>query len=255
MSELLEEFVAHLVEFSIEDENGARRLPPERDLGEALQMSRGALREKLSQLDVLGVLRRRQGDGTYLEVPDLQFVRSYFTLLRILGHLDDTQFDDARIMLEITAVAAAATLVRPSDIEVLRALVAVMIAHTKAGDAEKALISDIEFHSRIYEIVDNPIFNMLNEGLSHVLRDTLRTRRALALSIETPEPDGSFNTDNVHIAIVDALEARDPEGARAAMRQHFDDYSLLVLHGHGQKHHAVTATADPTRAVIEGDHS
>ena len=235
MGEPLEEFVSKLISLSVVDETGAARLPPERELGVALGISRGALREQLSQLDSLGALRRRRGHGSYLDAPDVSFIRTYFALMRQLNRLSDDEFSSARAMLEAMVSGTAAILATESDVQVLRDLVYKMIAHTRAGDAEKALEADMEFHSYLYTIVDNPIFNMMNEGLSHVLRDNMRARRALAISIESPSTDGSMNTDAVHFEIVKAIEAHDADAANAAMRRHFDDFSLLALRARSEE--------------------
>ena len=229
LSDRLELFVTRLLDLSTEDETGAKRLPPERELGSSLDMSRGALREQLSQLENLGVLRRRQGHGTYIDAPDVAFIRTYFTLMRQLDYLSDDQFATARALLEETIAAAAATAATDEDVTVLRSLVEDMIDLTAADDSTGALEADLEFHNRLYAIVDNPIFNMVNEGLSHVLRSNMQARRELANAIEERNGDGSMNTDFVHYAIVDAIAARDPETARVAMRKHFFDFSLLSL--------------------------
>ena len=228
MSERLEQLVIRLLPLCVTDNTGAKRLPPERELGAALDMSRGALREQLSQLENLGVLTRRQGHGSYLDTPDATFIRTYFSLMRQLDYLSNDQFAQAREMLEVTIAASAARIATKDDIQDLRALVEQMLQLTAASDSDGALEADLRFHDRLYAIVNNPIFNILNEGLSHVLRNDMRVRRDLANSIEAPNADGSRNTDAVHHGIVDALAAHDPEAARAAMTQHFSDFSMLT---------------------------
>jgi GntR family transcriptional repressor for pyruvate dehydrogenase complex len=229
MSDRLELLVSRLLELSTTDESGAKRLPPERDLGVALDISRGALRELLSQLENLGVLRRIQGHGTYIDAPDVTFIRTYFTLMRQLEYLSDDQFADAREMLEATVAASAAASATDAQVERLRSLVDLMIERTAEGDPTGALEADLAFHDALYAIVSNPIFTMLNEGLSHVLRSNMKVRRDLANAIEERSGDGSMNTDTVHYAIVDAIAAHDPDAARAAMHKHFFDFSLLSL--------------------------
>ena len=248
VSERLELLVGRLLDLSVADETGARRLPPERDLGVALDMSRGALRELLSQLENLGFLRRIQGNGTYIEAPDVTFLRTYFTLMAQLDYLSDEQFASAREMLEITIAAAAAESASNEQIAELRSLVDQMIARTAANDPDGALEADLAFHNAMYAIVQNPIFTMLNEGLSHVLRSNMRVRRNLANAIEARNGDGSMNTDAVHYAIVDALAARDPEAARVAMRKHFFDFSLLNLTGRNIDADAPDATRNAAPA-------
>src|SRR4051812_24122695 len=50
--------------------NPGDRLPPERELAQAMGVSRSSLREALRALSLLGVTEMRQGDGTYLTALD-----------------------------------------------------------------------------------------------------------------------------------------------------------------------------------------
>ncbi|HXH34784.1 MAG TPA: FCD domain-containing protein [Plantibacter sp.] len=228
MAEPLEALVGKLLELATpEPGTTARRLPPERELGEALEMSRGALREQLAVLERLGFLYRTQGRGTYLDAPGDGFVRSWFTVSRQLGYLTDEQFARSRMMVEVTVAEAAAGLVTDDEIALLRDDVDRMIAATLAGDHEAALEADVTFHSRLNTIVDDPILRLMHEGFSHVLRETIRARRLQAIEVERPDMDGVRKTDSVHHAVVDALAARDPDAARAAMHQHFEDWLRL----------------------------
>lgn len=229
MTDQLDEFVVRLIEISNPESSGARRLPPERELCAALNVSRGALREQLATLQSLGILRRRQGHGSYIDAPDASFLRTYFTVMRRLDYLSGEQFAGAREMLEETIAAEAAVHVTDDDIELLRALVDVMMVQSVAGNPEAALEADLAFHTRLYAIVDNPIFNMLDLGLSHVLHEDVRVRRDFAARHDAKNPDGSINTDSVHSEIVDALATRSPDRARAAMRKHFTEFSALTL--------------------------
>lgn len=229
MTERLDELVERLIAISFPDASGARRLPPERELCAALDVSRGALREQLATLQSLGILRRRQGHGSYIDAPDASFIRTYFTLLRRLDYLSGEQFSGAREMLEQTIAAEAALHVTDDDIEELRGLVDAITVQAIAGNAHAALEADFAFHTRLYAIVDNPIFNMLDLGLRHVLHEDVRVRRDFAARHDAKKPDGSISTDRVHSEIVDALAARSPDGARAAMRKHFAEFSALTL--------------------------
>jgi GntR family transcriptional repressor for pyruvate dehydrogenase complex len=225
----LEQIVTQLLRLATpEPGTTARRLPPERELGEALNMSRGALREQLSVLELLGFLHRTQGRGTYIDAPGDDFVRSYFTISRQLGYLNDQQFADARVLLEESIAEAAARVITDEQVDALRADVDAMIAATKAGDHETAFEADVRFHSRLNGIVDNPIFRLMHEGFSHVLRETIRYRRLEAVRVEALDENGTRRTDSVHYDVVAALEARDPDGARAAMHEHFENW--LQLH-------------------------
>ena len=230
MSEPLEQLVARLLALaSAEEGTSARRLPPERELGEALGMSRGALREQLAVLERLGFLHRTQGRGTYIDTPSDDFVRTYFTIARELGYLTDDQFSESRVLLEEAVAEAAAERASDEDVARLRADVDRMISATKSGDHQAALEADVAFHRRLQRMVDNPVLHLMHEGLSHVLRETIRFRRMEAVRVEPVDADGVRPTDSVHYAIVDAIAAHDPEGARLAMRGHFENWLSLGI--------------------------
>lgn len=98
-----------------EPSTGRLRLPTERELVATFQVSRGALREQLSMLEMLGFLDRTQGRGSYLRVPDAGFLQLYLDLSRQLGQLSHEQFSSARELLEITVTEAAAARAAPDD--------------------------------------------------------------------------------------------------------------------------------------------
>ncbi|AUS77391.1 FadR family transcriptional regulator [Actinoalloteichus sp. AHMU CJ021] len=204
-----------------EEHTGRLRLPPERELGARLAMSRATLREQLSSLEMLGFLHRTQGRGTYLEVPDANFMRLYFSLAMRLGHISGPQFERARELLELSVAAEAATLASPEDVRALRADVDAMVESSLAGRVEAATDADFTFHHRLFRIVDNPMFDFLHDGIGYVLRDELTARRAAALAAERRAGRDGWETDHVHYEVVDAIEAGDPRAAREAMARHF----------------------------------
>jgi len=206
---------------------GRLRLPTERELVDSLEISRGALREQLSMLEMLGFLTRTQGRGSYLGVPDSGFLQLYFDLSAELGQLGGGQFRTAREMLEIAVTESAARLATADDVDRLRGLVDEMVQASSAGEDDRALEADLEFHRRLYLVVDNPIFTMLHDGLAHVLRDEVVERRRAATG-EPLEPGQTRVIDTVHYGIVEAIAQRDGEGARAAMRRHFEVWSALT---------------------------
>lgn len=202
---------------TIDEATGLRRLPPERDLGDALGMSRGMLREQLAVLERLGFLRRRQGHGTFIENPSYDFVRTFFSISRELGYLTDAEFAESRVLLEEAVAEAAAHRATPDQIAALRGDVDRMVASHEAGDDDDAQEADVSFHRRLQRVVDNSVLRFLHESLSHVLRDDIAARR-----LEVAQGAGArHRTDHIHYEIIDAIEAHDPVGARLAMRRHF----------------------------------
>lgn len=217
MTEPLDQFVARLLALAtVDEETGARRLPPERELGEALGMSRGALREQLSVLERLGFLNRTQGRGTYLDTPSFGFVRTYFAIARSLGYITGPDVAEARVLIEEAVAESAARGASAEQIAGLRETVDRMISAERAGDLPRVHEADADFHLRLMQIVDNPVLRFLQEGLRRALDDDMRARRE---SVTRGHAGEEF--DRSHEEILQAIAARDPDGARAAMRRHF----------------------------------
>lgn len=182
------------------------RLPPERELGERLGLSRNSLREAVKALEVMRVLDVRRGDGTYVTSlePDL--------LLDVIGFVVDLQHDstvlellEVRAILEPQAAAMAAHHITDADIETLRDLVD---AAREANTIEELVANDMEFHHRITAIAGN-------QYLASVLRTlSTGTHRARIWRGLTQTGAGE-RTIAEHAAIVDALAQRNAELARA----------------------------------------
>jgi GntR family transcriptional repressor for pyruvate dehydrogenase complex len=217
LSESLEEFATRLLALAtIEPDTGARRLPPERELGDALGMSRGALREQLAVLERLGFMHRTQGRGTYLDTPSYGFVRTYFTVARSMGYITGSHVAEARVLLEEAVAESAARSATPEQLASLRDAVARMVTGEESGDLDAIHTADADFHRRLLQIVDNPVLQFLQEGLRRSLDEDMRARRD---SVTRDQAGSVF--DNSHDDIVQAIADRDPDAARLAMRRHF----------------------------------
>jgi GntR family transcriptional repressor for pyruvate dehydrogenase complex len=187
------------------------RLPPEKELGEALGLSRSSLREAVKALEVIRVLDVRRGDGTYVTslTPGLLLdVMSFVVDL----HQDDSVLElfEVRRILEPAAGALATPHVTADDVADLRALLA-QVDHTTSAD--DLVANDIVFHRRIAERSGNAYLTGLLDTLSS---STVRARVWRGLTEE-----GSVErTLTEHRAIVDALEARDAELVAALLTVH-----------------------------------
>jgi GntR family transcriptional regulator, transcriptional repressor for pyruvate dehydrogenase complex len=187
------------------------RLPKENELAGQLGVSRGSLREAVRALELIGVLEARQGDGTY--VTSLRASR----LMEVVSVLIDFSQDESilqllevRRLLEPSAAALAAARATPDD---LAAVHDAMRAMEEATGPEELLAGDTAFHSAIATATGNPALASLLENLSG---PTIRARiwRAATQARAIDE------TLAEHRRILAALEARDPELARAAGAMH-----------------------------------
>ena len=183
-----------------------QRLPKEADLATDLGLSRNSLREAVKALSLMNILDVRQGDGTYvtsLESPLLLEALSFI----VDFHRDDQvlEFLAVRRILEPSATALAAHLITPEEVAGLRM---VLDSAGPRDGIDKIIAADLEFHRRITAATGNRVLCSLLESLT---TPTMRARAWRGLT----EPAAIERTLAEHSAILDALEARDAEAARA----------------------------------------
>ncbi len=187
------------------------RLPREADLALRLGVSRNSLREAVRALTLVHVLDVRQGDGTY--VTSLQPTLLLDALSFIVDfHRDASvlEFLEVRRILEPAATAMAARLITPEQVAELRELAALPDA---SSSVDELVAHDAELHRRIAAISGNTVLSSLLDNIS---APTTRARVWRGLT-----QDGAIErTLEEHRAIIDALEARQPDVAAARALVH-----------------------------------
>ncbi|HVQ38011.1 MAG TPA: FadR/GntR family transcriptional regulator [Pyrinomonadaceae bacterium] len=186
------------------------RLPPERELAKHLGVSRPSLRAGLRAMSSMGVLKSRQGAGTFVaEGPPMLDSEP----LRLLASLHGFSFNhmfEARSILEVGAAGLAAEHATGEQLATLADEIAEMYANL--NDPQQYLVHDICFHRAIAAASNNPTLVTLVEMVSAVMyerrRDTIERAHDFGESLE------------LHQQIYRAIRTRQPEEARAAMREH-----------------------------------
>jgi GntR family transcriptional regulator, transcriptional repressor for pyruvate dehydrogenase complex len=187
------------------------KLPRESELAERLGVSRSSLREAVRALSALNVIEVRQGDGTYVTslTPDV--------LLDVIGFGIDLVSDpsllevvEVRRYLETAATAAAAVGITDDELASLRECMERMAG---AESVEELVRLDEEFHRIVAGATRNSFLVSLMDNLSS------RTVRA-RLWRGVMERGALERTKQWHQAILEGLEARDPELASSADRMH-----------------------------------
>ena len=202
------------------------RLPPERELAQQLAVSRASVREALRVLEAFGIVAARRGRGadagsvvTSGEHSGLAGVlRISASLLRI--PLSDLV--DVRVAIEAMTARAAAE--RGADdrlAELARAMGGV-------SDRDAFLELDTGFHVELARASGNALAPMLMEALREAIARQMREAFHAV-------PDWDATREGVaedHRRIAEAIAARDPEAAEAAVVGHIRDFYAL-LHGTG----------------------
>jgi GntR family transcriptional regulator, transcriptional repressor for pyruvate dehydrogenase complex len=187
------------------------RLPPEKELGEALGLSRSSLREAVKALEIIRVLDVRRGDGTYVTSLSPSLLLDALSFV-VDVHQDDSVLElfEVRRILEPAAAVLATPRMTGADIAHLRELLAQVDG---VPSVDELVANDLVFHRYISERSGNAYLTRMLDALSS---STLRARVWRGLTQE-----GSVQrTLTEHRAIVDALEVGDTDLVAAQMTVH-----------------------------------
>ncbi|MCG6566657.1 FadR/GntR family transcriptional regulator [Tessaracoccus sp. ZS01] len=176
-------------------------------------VSKTAIREAVRVLGAKGLVDSRPRRGTFvreraawdlLDSDIMQWRREAQTdadqLLSDLSELRDT--------IEPAAAKLAATRHTPED---LAALWSAFEAFASAGDDVAQLIAaDLDFHRLLLQATHNELFVRLDVVVTHALEARNRIQHHPEARWMDPVPD--------HLAVLEAVAARDPQGAERAMQ-------------------------------------
>jgi DNA-binding FadR family transcriptional regulator len=190
------------------------RLPGERELSTIFDVTRPVIREALQSLERLGAVRIAQGErAEVLQVtPDL-IVEKFSESVRILIATDADALDhfkEARLVAECGIARLAAERASQAKLHAVRKILADQRAAKKRR--QEFIAFDGEFHAAIAHIADNPLFTAVIRGVFNWLSGY----HVASVSV----PGREDLTLDEHAVILDAIAARDPEAAEAAMRRH-----------------------------------
>ena len=196
----------------------AERLPAERELAEKLGVSRPSLREAIAELQDKGLLTTRAGAGIY--VADVLGSAFSDALIRLFADHNEAVFDYIGFRRDLEGLAAcrAARLASDTDLQVIQTLMDKMeTAHKKTNPADEARL-DAEFHMAIIEASHNVIMLHMMRSMFQLLREGVFYNRQVMFKQRTTR--GALLDQ--HRAINTAIQARDPDAARAAINAHLN---------------------------------
>lgn len=188
------------------------RLPTERDLAERLGVSRRAVRRALEVLEAEGSVWRRQGAGTFLgSGPEILAG----DVDEVLANTDFMGVMEVRLRIEPQLAQLAALRAKPQDVARMREL-AERIRESAMGDADARELWDGALHRLIAQSAGNAFFLSIFDVVNRVRQsDIWQSVREAARS----DTDMSVSFAQ-HVAIIDAIAARDIAGAGEAMLKH-----------------------------------
>jgi len=187
------------------------RLPPERDLAEALAVSRPTLRQALRALQIMGVIKARQGSGSYLADSASDIMRVPLEFALGLKNVAKTDLFETRRTLEVELASLAAERRTDDDLQAMRRSLGDM--EKAMGDPDAWCRTEPRFHSCIVQAARNGVMATIIEMLSQMLMESRKeTVRLLS------DYSSSYQS---HVDIYVEIEKQNPAAAAKMMMEHF----------------------------------
>jgi GntR family transcriptional regulator, hexuronate regulon transcriptional repressor len=183
------------------------RMPAERELSAAFGVSRPTVREAIIALEVQGLIEVRVGSGAYVKrLPGADDAPGF--------NITAFELTEARLLFEGEAAALAAQHITDAELDELDRLVRdISVENDRETVSEDA---DRAFHLAIARATRNA-------AVLRTIEDQWRLRAtspACAALYEKARTARVRPVVEEHSLIATALRSRDPERARAAMREH-----------------------------------
>lgn len=181
------------------------RIPPERELAEAFQVSRPTVREAIIALEVRGQVEVKTGSGVYV--------------LEKTEHRGDTdnisafELTQARALVEGECAALAATTITDDELRKLEQTLIDMENNVSPEEADRV------FHMVISSATRNKAVLMSVQNLWDLRDNSQKIKQSHG---DICAKQSSINRLEEHRAIFTALKEGNASEARAAMHRHFN---------------------------------
>lgn len=186
------------------------QLPSERELAEALSVSRETVRGAILILSTRGILSVTQGTRTVVASTDLGDLTVHTARYRDISAYSLDDVHEARLLIEAQVARQAAVRIEATTLEGLRK--SILAQEAASDDPVQFLICDREFHTAIYRSGGNAaLADMASDLYSYVLN---HRRRVIA------DPSTIATSISDHRAILAGLETADPEATAKAFAIH-----------------------------------
>ncbi|MHA6345280.1 FCD domain-containing protein [Roseivivax sp. CAU 1761] len=194
------------------------RLMPERVLSERLDVSRSLVREALILLEIEGAVEVRRGAGIFVaENPRLSSAPAR-------DDIGPFELLQARQLIEADVAGFAARMVTKGDILRMREALERERADLASGDPDYS--GDRQFHRLIAEATQNSVLVDIVEELWRKREQSPMWAKLHNRIFETAYRQAWLQD---HQAILSALQARNPEEARAAMWRHLGNVRETLM--------------------------
>jgi GntR family transcriptional repressor for pyruvate dehydrogenase complex len=201
------------------------RLPSERALINIFHRSRPTIREALRMLERAGFIETIPGSGgAVIKEVSPSTVQQPLVNMILLKRIKPSDLYEYRILNEIAFVEWAVE--RRSDDDIKRMREIVQQAEKCGSNWSEFFRYDIEFHKAIVESGKNEMAKIIHQVISQLISDII-SKGFMNLSEKERRAQGK-NVIEMHYDMIDAIEKRDMEKAKALMIEHLNKFKRFV---------------------------
>jgi GntR family transcriptional repressor for pyruvate dehydrogenase complex len=187
------------------------RIASERELVQAIGVSRPSVRAGLRSLAAMGVVTTRQGAGTFIMAGPPALVNEPLGMLAALHGVTREELFEVRRVLEVSSVALAAQRATGEQLAAMSDEITGMYA--SLDEPQEFLRHDVRFHRTVAAGSGNVVLSALIEMVASLHYEQRR------VTIERARNELRSEAD-VHRRIYHAIRSRDPDASRTAMDEH-----------------------------------
>ncbi len=187
------------------------KLPPEPDLMGQFAVGRSSLREAIAALSLVGLLEVRPGHGTTISVSAGEFLTKPLRWSMLMNWKDKLhELVEARMIIEQAMAAMAAKRATDEEIAEIKNHHSQLKAAKRLG--KKAVQADLAFHGALAKASHNRVLARFLAELRQPMQGLMEQKASIV---------GDYDqVSEQHEVILEAVEARNEQKARSAMREH-----------------------------------
>lgn len=188
------------------------RLPPERELAEAMNVSRHTLRQAIKALENSGILSSKPGSGTFItenRIDDGNGQPEQAMFAEMPKMTDIFQF---RWALEPAIAATCVSNANMADLRLIKKNLDLQGRVIEQGDMEAWAQADLDYHLLLARASGNSLFASVMENLSHCI--------AICVDHSHLNPARVNLYYQGHLSVYEAVLDRNPAQAAFHMQEH-----------------------------------
>lgn len=199
------------------------KLPNEPELTRIFGVSRSVVREAMSGLVTLGVIRRIPGTGTFVQTRKVPSMTGLPNRAIFWDHLEEMEkvegsYDAylARFLIEPVITEYAARRMEKKDFKILRSVFGEMEKAVHDKDLKKYQDADLRFHMELARSSGNPVLFKIFKGVMDLIGFNLWD----AYKIWPEDSQSILRSLKDHGDLLDFLERNDPVMSKLKMEEH-----------------------------------